>query len=636
MIFRGILKINLRTSDFVVQDRRFIIVQEFGCQAAIYPSIPALFLTWLIPIILCTITLFYAGLSFYNYHRRCSFFNQHLNPRSKMTTAMFFRFVGFCLFVILLAAFVTIFDMASRVGESGLLEYTSWSAVHQDDLISVISKENKSRSAAGTRGRTEVIWWMAPITAFVLVAIFASTKECWTAGLHFCISARKRTMGLFTPKQKFDLPIQYVRLFLFRSFLFYSSSLGWHGTDPVTFFRNRQLEGVTVVPLTTPPKAVHDPFKSGWDDTIKSAESLKKQTSFKPKMKVSPLRIPPPALRLPSPTHSESSAEEEHDASFAASTQNYLLSPTAKEALGRVGMIILSPMTPQSAEELDVHAESQQLIRKSPVSKVEPLKVDKHLRPPSNAFPTTPTTTSTFTAFIHPPRPTRPAPQDSLSTDIRPQPPAEPPVERGLRPSKSRENLSVSVWPRPPTSIPLSGPSPSPTRSPSRCGLTPSPTLCPSTPTTKGSGHDSYYDYVRQPSPTFPKATITNRDRAYIFGTPTTTVTATPPPRVLPPFQGPGIVQIDSVPELKAAPRSKSPVLVPGKSSLKRWGSRSSQVPCTSVTGGNASANGDGSGDDGSPSMSSFVDSPSIYSTNSGSQHHGTAAVYMSVVKETV
>jgi hypothetical protein len=35
---------------------------------------------------------------------------------------------------------------------------------------------------------------------------------------------------------------------------------------------NRQLEGVTVVPLTTPPKAVHDPFKSGWDDSIKSAD----------------------------------------------------------------------------------------------------------------------------------------------------------------------------------------------------------------------------------------------------------------------------------------------------------------------------------------------------------------------------
>jgi len=139
-----------------------------------------------------------------------------------------------------------IFDIASRIRESELLEYTSWSAVHRDDLITVISKENKSRSAAGARGRAEVIWWMASITAFVLVAIFASTKECWTAGSHFCISTKKRPIGLFTLKQKFNLPIQYVRLFLFRSFPSALHPLGWHGTDPVTFYRNRQLEDVAV------------------------------------------------------------------------------------------------------------------------------------------------------------------------------------------------------------------------------------------------------------------------------------------------------------------------------------------------------------------------------------------------------
>jgi len=210
----------LRTLDFVVQDRRFILVQEFGCQAATYPSVPALFLTWFIPLVLCMITVFYAGLSFYNYHRRCSFFSQHLNPRSKMTTAMFFRLVGSCLFIVPLTAFVNIFEMASLIGEFGFLEYTSWSDVHQDNLILVISEENMSQSAAGIRIRTEVIWWMAPIAALVLTAVFASTEECWTAGLQLCIATKKKAIGLFTPKQKFDLPIQYVRLFPFRSLPF--------------------------------------------------------------------------------------------------------------------------------------------------------------------------------------------------------------------------------------------------------------------------------------------------------------------------------------------------------------------------------------------------------------------------------
>ena len=526
--------------------------------------------------ILCMITIFYAGRSFYNYHRRCSFFTQHLNPRSKMTTSMFFRFLTFCLFVALLAAFVDIFDMASLIGESGLLPFSSWSAVHKDDLILVISKGDKSRSASAVRIRTEVIWWMAPMAAFALVAVFASTKECWVAGEHFCIATKKRTVGLFVPKQKFDLPIQYVCLFHFRSLLL--SPL-----PPSPFFRfheprtdsccvlgwNRQLEGVTVVPLTIPPKAVHDPFKSGWDDTIKSAESLKKQTSFKPKAKISPLRIPPPILKFPSPTNSNSSSvEEDGDASFAASTQDYLLSPTGKQALGRAGMNIFSPKS-QSAVDLDVHAESQQLIRKSPVSKADTVNVDKHFRPPAQGVPSTP---DTFTSFVPLPNPARPDTQVSSS----PIPRLQPPVDRAPRPRDSLRTLSA--WPQPPTCIPLSD-----SPSPSRCTLSPSPTT-----TLNDGGRDSYYDYVRQPSPTYSKMSITNRDRAYIFGTPTApTFTPPPPPQSSPPSQGKqGVTQVGAAVELKEAHPSRTPVL----------------VEATDV----------------SPSVSSFVSGPSVYSTHSG------------------
>jgi len=146
-----------------------------------------------------------------------------------MTTAMFFRFVGTCLFLVPLTAFANIFEMSSLIGEFGLLEYASWTDVHQDNLILVISKGNGSQSAVSVRIRTEAIWWMAPIAALVLTAVFASTKECWVAGLEFCTTAKERAVGLFTPKQKFDLPIQYVRLFPFRSLPFFSRSrLTWY------------------------------------------------------------------------------------------------------------------------------------------------------------------------------------------------------------------------------------------------------------------------------------------------------------------------------------------------------------------------------------------------------------------------
>jgi len=375
------------------------------------------------------------------------------------------------------------------------------------------------------------------------------------------------------------------------------------------------------VPLTTPPKAVHDPFKSGWDDTIKSAESLKKQTSFKPKVKVSPLRIPPPTLRFPSPTHSTSSGEEEGDASFAASTKNYLLSPTGKEALGRVGMTILSPMS-QSAMDLDDHGESRRLIQKPAVSEVETVKLDKHPRAQSYGSPTTPEKTPAFVSFTPPHEPARPIPQVSVSPGVRPQPPAGPAVERALRPSKSRENLSISAWPSPSTSIPLSS-SPSPSRSPSRGMATPSPTLSPSpSPTAKGSDYDSYYDYVRQPSPTFSKAIITDGDRAYTFATPLPP-SVTPPRRVSPAFQGPGITQADAVPGLKEVQGRKNPVLVPAKSSLRKQGSRNSQVSWTPMTGGAGNVDANAT----SPSVGSFDGGLSIYSTYLGSKPHPPGTV---------
>jgi len=357
------------------------------------------------------------------------------------------------------------------------------------------------------------------------------------------------------------------------------------------------------VPLTTPPKAVHDPFKSGWDDTIKSAESLTKQTSFKSKAKMTPLRIPPPVLRFPSPTCSDSSAEEDVDTSFAVSTQNYLLSPTGKEALGRVGVILLSPMS-QSAVDLDVHAESQQLIQKPTVSKVETMKIGKHFRPPSLSIPSTP---ETFTSFV-------PLPEPAVPHD-RSRSPVEPPVERVVRSSKSRENLSISAWPRPPTVIPR-GSSPSPTRSPSRGMTTPSPTFCPSP--------NLHNEFVRQPSPTFPKATITDRDRAYIFGTPSlpNITPPSPPPRVSHPFQTQGTPQVGNIPGLKEVKASRSPALVPAK-----WGNGGPQLSQPSATGGNADANVV------SPSTSSFIDSPSIYSTYSGNQPHPAEIMYTATVK---
>lgn len=54
-----------KASDFIVQDRRFDIVQDFGCQAAIHPSTLSLILIWAPALIACGTALVYLGKASY-------------------------------------------------------------------------------------------------------------------------------------------------------------------------------------------------------------------------------------------------------------------------------------------------------------------------------------------------------------------------------------------------------------------------------------------------------------------------------------------------------------------------------------------------------------------------------------------
>lgn len=52
---------NIQWVDFVVQDHRFDILEDYGCQAATYVSIPAVFIVWLPPLTFSCGTLIFSG-----------------------------------------------------------------------------------------------------------------------------------------------------------------------------------------------------------------------------------------------------------------------------------------------------------------------------------------------------------------------------------------------------------------------------------------------------------------------------------------------------------------------------------------------------------------------------------------------
>jgi pheromone a factor receptor len=46
-------------TDTIVQDRRFLIVKDLGCQVAVHNSIPALIIVWLPPLCISTVAILY-------------------------------------------------------------------------------------------------------------------------------------------------------------------------------------------------------------------------------------------------------------------------------------------------------------------------------------------------------------------------------------------------------------------------------------------------------------------------------------------------------------------------------------------------------------------------------------------------
>jgi len=195
--------------DVIVQFQRFTITENFGCEASIYVSIPAIIIIWPLPLLLCSITFLFAGLSLYNYHRRRTFSSQHRQPRSEVNTELFFRFLVTSVFIAVYVIVVAIYDMISRV-ESGLSPWISWIQVHSSlsSSIGIVSEHSGSPSDRSAFVRTEIGWWLIPISSIVSVVIIGSASEVILLNRTLLVALWNKLLR--TSDDKDILPIQYV------------------------------------------------------------------------------------------------------------------------------------------------------------------------------------------------------------------------------------------------------------------------------------------------------------------------------------------------------------------------------------------------------------------------------------------
>ncbi|KAI0944383.1 hypothetical protein AcW1_002112 [Taiwanofungus camphoratus] len=160
---------------YVVQGHLFDIVEDFGCRAEDYVSIPEFFLMWLLPILFCLGTFVFAGLAFVHFLARRATFAKHLaHAASALTPARYFRLMAMSLVEMFWALLVIACTLYFNY-RSGLRPWISWANVHSD--FSHINQFPLLLIPRDSLRWTYFLWWTTPISAYIFFVFFAFGQD---------------------------------------------------------------------------------------------------------------------------------------------------------------------------------------------------------------------------------------------------------------------------------------------------------------------------------------------------------------------------------------------------------------------------------------------------------------------------
>ncbi|KZT19583.1 fungal pheromone STE3G-protein-coupled receptor [Neolentinus lepideus HHB14362 ss-1] len=162
---------------YVVQGHRFDIIENIGCQPAIYNSIAAIFILYFPPLLLSTITLIYAAMALTHFIRRRIDFGKHLqNNGSALTSNRYIRLIAMSVVEMVLGTSINAFNVYSNVSV-GLRPYTSWADVHSN--FSRIGQWPSVFLTPSIRRDEMVIWWALPVSSYIFFLFFGLGEEAF-------------------------------------------------------------------------------------------------------------------------------------------------------------------------------------------------------------------------------------------------------------------------------------------------------------------------------------------------------------------------------------------------------------------------------------------------------------------------
>ncbi|KAK0200530.1 pheromone A receptor-domain-containing protein [Desarmillaria ectypa] len=160
---------------YIIQGHRYDIIENIGCQAALYISLPAVFLFYFPPLLFSLITFVYAAAALHHFVVRRLTFAAHLqNAFNFLTTSRYLRLIAMALVEMIWGATLTSLNLANNVA-GGLRPYTSWTSVHTD--FGNVPRYPALMLPKGYMDCVILIWFTMPVTGLVFFAFFGFGKE---------------------------------------------------------------------------------------------------------------------------------------------------------------------------------------------------------------------------------------------------------------------------------------------------------------------------------------------------------------------------------------------------------------------------------------------------------------------------
>ncbi|KAH8101254.1 GPCR fungal pheromone mating factor [Cristinia sonorae] len=159
------------TLHYVVQGHRFDIVESFGCQPAIYYSLPAVFIIWFPPLLLSVITLVYSALALHHFLRQRINFATHLDSSgSSLNTNRYLRLMAMAITEIFWGTSLNAVAMYANIAP-GLRPWTDWADVHSN--FGRIATFRIFEIGKPYLRQMLIIWWAMPVSAYIFFLFFA-------------------------------------------------------------------------------------------------------------------------------------------------------------------------------------------------------------------------------------------------------------------------------------------------------------------------------------------------------------------------------------------------------------------------------------------------------------------------------